>query len=175
MADYITDTGLPAVLPSGLDGAQVTPPSSLPGFCDERPVSLAVAPIYAQVQTTPVSATEQAARTIAPGAALRSEHDGAQDSPPTSLPVIRDERPASPAVVPIDAQVRPTSMRATEQPSRTTQQPPTTLLAPTQAAAPVTPPAPRASSTSSLSSAPNNTKSCSPQPRCSKRRGACGK
>ena len=30
MADYITDTGLAAVLRSGLDGAQVIPPSSLP-------------------------------------------------------------------------------------------------------------------------------------------------
>jgi hypothetical protein len=172
MADYITDTGLAAVLRSGLDGAQDTPPSSLPGFRDERPVSPAVAPIDAQVHTTPVRATEQAARTIEPAAALRSEHDGAQDSPPTSLPVIRDERPASPAVAPIDAQVHTTSVRATEQAARTTEQPPTTLPAPTEPAAPVTPPAPRASSTSSLSSAPNNTKSPSPQPRRSKRRGA---
>jgi hypothetical protein len=116
MADYITDTGLAAVLRSGLDGAQDTPPSSLPGF--------------------------------------------------------RDERPVSPAVAPIDAQVHTTSVRATEQAARTTEQPPTTLPAPTEPAAPVTPPAPRASSTSSLSSAPNNTKSPSPQPRRSKRRGA---
>jgi len=116
MADYITDTGLAAVLRSGLDCAQDTPPSSLPGF--------------------------------------------------------RDERPPSPAVAPIDAQVHTTSVRATEQAARTTEQPPTTLPAATEPAAPVTPPAPRASSTSSLSSAPNNTKSPSPQPRRSKRRGA---
>jgi len=71
MADYITDTGLAAVLRSGLDGAQHTPPSSLPGFRDERPVSPAVAPIDAQVHTTPVRPTEQAACTIEPAAALR--------------------------------------------------------------------------------------------------------
>jgi len=105
MADYITDTGLAAVLRSGIDGAQDTPPSSLPGFRDERPVSPAVSPINAQVHTTRVRATKQAAPTIEPAAALRSEHDGAQDSPPTSLPVICDERPASPAVAPIYAQV----------------------------------------------------------------------
>ena len=86
MGDYITDTGLAAVLHSGLDGAQDTHSSSLPGFRDERRVSTAVAPIDAQVHTTPVRATEQAARTIEPAAALRSEHDGAQDSPPTSRP-----------------------------------------------------------------------------------------
>jgi len=172
MADYITDTRLAAVLRSGLDGAQDTPPSSLPGFRDERPVFPAVAPIDAQVDTTPVRATEQAARTIQPAAALRSEHDGAQYSPPTSLPLIHDELPAGPAVAPIDAQVHTTSVRATEQAARTTEQPPTTLPAPTEPAAPVTPLAPRASSTSSLSSAPNNTKWQSPQPRSSKRRGA---
>jgi len=77
MADYITDTGLAAVPRSGLDGAQYAPPSSLPGFQDERPVSPAVAPIDAQVHTTPVRVTEEAARTIEPAAALRSEHDGA--------------------------------------------------------------------------------------------------
>jgi len=175
MADYITDTGLAAVLRSGLDGAQDTPPSSLPGFHDERPVSPAVTPIDAQVYTTPVRTTEPAARTIEPAAALRSEHDGAQDSPPTSLPVFRDERLASSAVAPIDAQVHTTSVRATEQAARTTEQPPTTRPAPTEPAAPVTPLAPRASSTSSLSSAPNNTRSQSPQPRRSKRRGAGGK
>ena len=49
MADYITDPGLAAVLRSGLGGAQDTPPSSLPGFCNVRPVSSAVAPIDAQV------------------------------------------------------------------------------------------------------------------------------
>jgi len=117
MADYITDTGLAAVLRSGLDGhAQVTPPSSLPGF--------------------------------------------------------RDERPVSPAVAPIDAQVHTTSVRATEQGARTTEQPHTTLPAATEPAAPVTPPAPWASSTSSVSRAPNNSKSPSPQPCHSKRRGA---
>jgi len=99
MADYITDTGLAAVLRSGLDGAQDTTPSSLPGFRDERPVFPALALIDAQVHTTPVRATEQAARTIEPAAALRSEHDGAQDSAPTSLPVIRDERLASPPLL----------------------------------------------------------------------------
>jgi len=86
MADYITDRGLGAVLRSGVDGAQDTPPSSLPGFRHKRPVSPAVAPIDVQVHTTPVRATEQAARTIEPAAALRSEHDGAQDGPLTSLP-----------------------------------------------------------------------------------------
>jgi len=108
MADYITDTGLAAVLCSGLDGAQATPPSSLPGFRIQRRVSPTVALIDAQVHTTPVSATEQAARTIELTAALPSEHDGAQDSPPTSLPVIHDQGPASPAVAPIDAQVHKT-------------------------------------------------------------------
>jgi len=77
MADYMTDTGLAAVLLSGLDGAQDTPSPSLPGFRDERPVSPAVAPIDAQVHTTPLRATEQAARTIEPAAVLPSEHDGA--------------------------------------------------------------------------------------------------
>jgi len=57
MADYITDTGLAAVLRSGLNGAQDTPSSSLPGFRDERSVSSAVAPIDAHVHTTPVRAT----------------------------------------------------------------------------------------------------------------------
>jgi len=71
MADYITDTGLAAVLRSGLEGAQDTPPSSLHGFRDERPVSPAVAPIDAQVHTTLVRATKQPARTIEPAAALR--------------------------------------------------------------------------------------------------------
>jgi len=172
MADYITDTGLAAVLRSGLDGAPDTPLSSLHGFRDERSVSPAVPPIDPQVHTTRVSATEQAARTIEPAAALRSEHDGAQDSPPPSRRVICDERPAYPPVAPIDAQVHTTSLRATEQAARTTEQPPTTLPAPTEPAAPVTPPEPRPSSTSSLSSAPNNTKSPSAQLRCSKRRGA---
>jgi len=172
MADYMTDTGLTAVLCSGLAGAQDTPRSRLLGFRDERPVSPTIALIDAQVHTTPVRASEQAARTIELAAALRSEPDGAQDSPPTSLPVIRDERPASSAVAPIDAQVHTSSVRATGQAARTTEQPPTTLRAPKEPAAPVKPPAPRASSTSGLSSAPNNTKSLSPQLRHSKRHGA---
>ena len=172
MADYVTDTGLADVLRWGLDGAQDAPPSNLHGFRDERRVSPAVAPIDAQVHTTLVRVTEQAARTIERAAALRSEHDGAQDSPPTSLPVICDKRPASPTVAPIYVQVYTTSVAATEQAARTTEQPPTTLPALTEPAAPVTPLAPRASSTSSLSSLPNNTKSPSPQPRRSKRRRA---
>jgi len=172
MADYITDTRLAALLRSGRDGAQDTPHSSLPGFCNERPVSPAIAPIDGQVHITPLKATEQAAYRFELAAALRSEHDGAQDSPPTSLLVIRAERPASPAFAPIDAQVHTTSLRATEQAARTTEQPPTMLPARTEPAAPVTPPAPRAYSRSSLSSAPNYTKSPSPQPRRSKRRKA---
>ena len=71
MADYITDTGLAAVLRSGLDGAQHTPSFSQPGFRDERPVFPAVAPIDEQVHTTLLRATEPAARTIEPAAALR--------------------------------------------------------------------------------------------------------
>jgi len=54
IADYITGTGLATVLRLGLDGAQDTPPGSLPGFRDECPVSPVVAPIDAQVHTTPV-------------------------------------------------------------------------------------------------------------------------
>jgi len=172
MADYITDTGLAAVLCSGLDGAQDTPPSSLPGFRDERLVFPSLAPIDAQVNTTPVRATEQAARTMEPAATLRSDHGGAQDSPPTSLPVIHDKHPASPAVAPIDALVHTTPVRATEQAALTTEQPPTTLPAPTEPAAPVPSLESRAFSTSSSSSAPNNTKSSSPQPRRSKGPGA---
>jgi len=42
MADYSTDTRVAAVLRSGLDGAQDTPPSSLLGFRDKRPVSPAL-------------------------------------------------------------------------------------------------------------------------------------
>ena len=129
MADYIADTGLAAVLHSGLDGAQDTPPASLHRFRDKPTVSPAAALIDTQGDTTPVRVTEQAARTIEPAAALRSEHDGAQDSPPTSLPVIRNARPASPAAAPIDVQVHTTSVRPTEQAARTTDQPPTTLLA----------------------------------------------
>jgi len=172
MADYITDTRLAAVLLSGLDGGQDTPPCSLAGCLEELPLYPTVAPMDAQVNTTPVRATKQAARTIKPAAALGSEHDGTQDSPPTTLPVIHDERQASPALAPSEGQVHTTSVRATEQAARTTDQPPTRLPAPTEPAAPVPPRAPRASSTSSWSSAPNNTKSPSPQPRHSKRRGA---
>jgi len=58
MVDYITDTGLAAVLLSRLDGALETSPSSLPGFCEERLVSPPVAPIDAEVHTTPVRPTE---------------------------------------------------------------------------------------------------------------------
>jgi len=57
IVDYIRDTGQAAVLRSGLDGAQDTPSASVPGFCDERPFSPAVAQIDAQVHTTPVTAT----------------------------------------------------------------------------------------------------------------------
>jgi len=143
-----------------------------PRFRDERPVSPAIAPLDAQVHTTPVRGTEQAARTIEPAAALRSQHDGAQDSPPASLPVISDKRPPSPVIAPIDAQVHTTAVRATQQAARTTEQPPTTLPAPIEPAWPITPPAPRASSMSSLSSTQKTTKSRSPQPHLSKRRGA---
>jgi len=83
-----------------------------------------------------VRATKPAACTIAQAAALHSEHDGAQDSPPTSLPVIRDESPAYPALAPIDAQVHTTSVRATEEAACTTEQPPTMLPVPTESAAP---------------------------------------
>ena len=56
-------------------------------------------------------------------AALRSGLDGGQDTTPSSLPVIYDERPASPAVAP-------------EQAACATEPPSTTLSAPTEAAAP---------------------------------------
>lgn len=105
-------------------------------------------------------------------AALRSGFDGGRDTPPSSLPVIRDERPVSPAVAAIDVQVHTTPVGVTEQAARTTEPPSTTLLASTELAALVTPPAPRASSTSSLSSAPNKSQSPSPELRRSKRRGA---
>jgi len=172
MADYITDTWLAAVLRLDLNGAQDTPPSSLHRFRDKRPVSPAVVQLDAQVHTTLLRERAQGARPIAPAVVLRSEHDGAQDSPPTSLPVIRKKRPASPTVAPIDEQVHTTSLRATEQAARTTEEPPTTLPARTEPAAPVTPLAPWTSSKSSLSNAPNKTKSLSPQPRRSKRPGA---
>jgi len=172
MGDYSNDTRLAAVLPSGLDGARDTPPSSLPRFPEESSVCRTMAPLDAQGHTTAVSATKQAACTIEPADMLRLEHNGAQESPSTSLPVIRDKRPAFPTVALIDAQVHTTSMRATGQAACTTELPPTTLPARTEPAAPVTPPAPRASSKSSLSSAPNNTKSPSPQPRRAKSRRA---
>ena len=92
-------------------------------------------------------------------AALRLGLDGGWDTPPSSLPVIRDELPASPAVAP-------------EQVPHATEPPSTTLPAPTERAAPVTPPVPRASSTSSLSSAPSKSQSPSPVLHRSKRRGA---
>jgi len=172
MAHYIRDTGLAAALRSGLDDAQDTRPSSLLGFRDECPVSSAVALLDAQIHTTLVRATEQVARAIELAAALLSAHDGAQDSPPSSLPGICDERPVSPIIALIDTQVHTTSVRATEQAARTTEYPPTTLPAPTEPAAPMTAPAPGASSTSSLSSAPNNTQSRLPQPPYSQRCGA---
>jgi len=143
-----------------------------PDSATNVPSPPAVAPIDAQVHTTPIRVTEQAGRTIEPAAALRSEYNGAQDSPPTSLPAIRNERPASSAIALIDQQVHTTSVRVTEQAARTTEEPPIRLPALTEPAAPVTPLPPRVSSMSSLSSAPNNTKSASPQPSLSKRHGA---
>ena len=50
-------------------------------------------------------------------AALRSGLNGGRDTPPSSLPVIRDDRPASPALAPEQA------ARATEPPSTTLQPP----------------------------------------------------
>jgi len=71
MGDYITYTGLVAVLRSGLYDAQDTPPSSLPEFRDESRVCPAAAPIDVQVHTTPGGVTKQAGHTIEPAAALR--------------------------------------------------------------------------------------------------------
>jgi len=150
MAEYITDIRLVALLRSGLDSTQGTPPCSQPGYRDERPLSSSFAWINAQVHTTPLRATEQAARLTDQAAVLPSEHDGAQDSPSTSLPVICNEHPAFPAVAPINVQIQTTLMRATEP------------------AAPVTPPVAGASSKYSLSSTPNNTQSPSLQPHHSK-------
>ena len=104
--------------------------------------------------------------------ALRSGFDGGRDTPPPSQPVIRDERAVSPAVASIDVQVHTTPVGVTELEPRTTEPPSTTLLASTELAALVTPPAPRASSTSSLSTAPNKSQLPSPELRRSKRRGA---
>ena len=58
----MTDSGVAAALRSRVDGSRDTPPSSLPVNRNERSVSPAVAAIDTQVHTTPVGATEQAAR-----------------------------------------------------------------------------------------------------------------
>ena len=105
-------------------------------------------------------------------AALHSVFDGGRDTPPSSLPVICNERQVSPAVAAIDVQVHTTSVGVTEQAAHTTEPPSTTLLASTELAALVTPPALRVSSTASLSSAPNKSQSPSPKLRRSKRCGA---
>ena len=101
-------------------------------------------------------------------AALRLGFDGGRNTPPSSLPIIRNEHPVSSTIATIDAQVQTTSVGATEQAALTTEPPSTTLPAPTEPAAPVTPPAPRASSTSSLSSPPSKSQSPSPELRRSK-------
>ena len=72
-------------------------------------------------------------------AAVRSGVDGSRDTPPSSLPVNRDERSVSPAVAAIDAQVHTTPVRAREQAACRTERPSTTLPAPTEPAAPMTP------------------------------------
>ena len=105
-------------------------------------------------------------------AALRSGFDGGWDTLPSSLPIIRDEHPVSPAVAAIDVQVHRTPVGVTEQAARIRKPPSTMLLASAELAALVTPPAPRASSTSSLSSAPNKSQTPLPELRRSKRRGA---
>ena len=69
-------------------------------------------------------------------AALRSGFDGGRDTPPSSLPVIRDEGPVSPAVAAIDVQVYTTPVGVTEQAACTTEPPSTTLLASTELADP---------------------------------------
>ncbi|PUU72167.1 hypothetical protein B9Z19DRAFT_1069974 [Tuber borchii] len=68
LLDYMTDNGLAAALRSGFDGAQDASPSRLPVIRDEHPVSPTVAPIDAQVQTTPERGTEQADPTTEPAA-----------------------------------------------------------------------------------------------------------
>ena len=69
-------------------------------------------------------------------AAYPSALDGARDTPPSCLPVIRDEHPASPATATTDAPVHTTPVRATKQTAaRTTEPPLTTLPAPTEPAA----------------------------------------
>ena len=78
-------------------------------------------------------------------AALRLGFAGGRDAPPSSLPVIPDERPVSAAVAAIDVQVHTTPVGVTEQAAHTTKPPSTTLLASTELAALVTPPAPRGS------------------------------
>ena len=104
--------------------------------------------------------------------ALRSGFDGGRDTPPSSLPVISDQRPVSPAFAAIDVQVHTTPVGVTEQAAHTTEPPSTTLLASTELAALMSPPAPRASSTCGLSSAPNKSESPSPELLRSKQRGA---
>ena len=88
-------------------------------------------------------------------AALRSGFDGGRDTFPSSLPVFRDERPVSLAVAAIDVPVHTTPEAVREQVACTTEPPSTTLLASTELAAHLTPPAPRASSTCGLSSVLN--------------------
>ena len=105
-------------------------------------------------------------------AALRSGFDGGWDTPASCLLGIRDERLVSPAVAAIDVQVHTTPVGVTEQAARTPEPPSSTLLDSTELAALLTPPAPRASSTSILSSAPNKSQSPSPELHRSKRRRA---
>lgn len=88
-------------------------------------------------------------------AGLHCGFDSERDTPLSSLHGISDERPVSPAGAVIDMQVHTTSVGVTKQAACTTELPSTTLRASTELAALVTPPAPRASSTSSLSSATN--------------------
>ena len=92
-------------------------------------------------------------------AGLRSGLDSSRDTPLSSLTVIRNECPATPAVAP-------------EQAPRATELPSTRLPPPTEPTVSVTPPAPRASATSSLSSASTKSQSPSPVLRRSIRRGA---
>jgi len=91
MPDYFRHTWREAVLRSGVDGGQETTHASQPGLSDEHPGAPAVAPSDAHVDPTPVRPTEQEARTLEQAAVPPSEHDRAQDSPSTSLPVIHDK------------------------------------------------------------------------------------
>ncbi|PUU76539.1 hypothetical protein B9Z19DRAFT_1066565 [Tuber borchii] len=68
LLDYMTDNGLAAALGSGFDGAQDASPSRLPVIRDKHPVAPTVAPIDAQIQTTPERGTEQADPTTEPAA-----------------------------------------------------------------------------------------------------------